>query len=135
MPMKQRLPVVFFVALAGALLVAQEPPPQGPQPPPVTFRVEVDYVEVDAFVTDAQGNPVTNLTADDFDVLEDGRPQKVTAFSLVNIPVVRAERPLFAAAPVQVDVQTNEGAEGRIYLIVLDDAHTDPTRAPRVKAA
>jgi VWFA-related protein len=138
--MKQRLPVVVFVALTGAFLVAltgvaQQPPPQAPQPPPVTFRVEVDYVEVDAFVTDAQGNPVTNLTADDFDVLEDGRPQKVTAFSLVNIPVVRAERPLFATAPVQVDVQTNEGAEGRIYLIVLDDAHTDPTRAPRVKAA
>ena len=30
-------------------------------------------------------------------VFEDGKPQKVTAFSLVNIPVERAERPLFAS--------------------------------------
>ena len=56
----------------------------------------MDYVEVDVYVTDAQNNPVNDLTADDFDVLEDGKPQKVTSFSLVNIPIERAERPLFA---------------------------------------
>ena len=60
-------------------------------------------------VTDAQGNVVTDLTADDFEVLEDGRPQKVAAFSLVNIPIERAERPLFAPAPIEPDVQTNAG--------------------------
>ena len=32
-------------------------------------------------------------------------------------------------------MQTNEHLEGRIYLIVLDDVHTDFTRTPRVKAA
>ena len=68
-------------------------------------------------------------------MLEDGKPQKVTAFSLVNIPIERAERPLFAGQPIEPDVQTNEHVEGRIYLIVLDDLHTDFTRTPRVKAA
>jgi VWFA-related protein len=95
----------------------------------------VNYVEVDAFVTDAQGAVASNLTADDFEVLEDGKTQKVSAFSLVNIPIERAERPLFAAGPVEADVQTNEHVEGRIYLLVLDDLHTDFTRTPRVKAA
>jgi VWFA-related protein len=84
---------------------------------------------------DAQDNPVSNLTIDDFEVIEDKKPQKLTSFSLVNIPIERAERPLFATAPIEQDVQTNDHLEGRIYLIVLDDLHTEFTRTPRVKAA
>ena len=107
-----------------------------PQQPPITFRAEVNYVEVDARVLDAQGKFVTDLKPDDFQVFEDGKPQKVTAFSLVNIPVERAERPLFAAKPIEPDVRNNlQGADGRIYLIVLDDLHTNALRSQRTKAA
>jgi len=139
--MTQRLTVAILVAALGAALAAQQPAPQQTAPqtpidqPPVTFRVEVNYVEVDAFITDANGKVITDLTAADFDVLEDGKPQKISSFSLVNIPIERAERPLFAGKPIEPDVQTNEHLEGRIYLIVLDDIHTDFTRTPRVKAA
>jgi VWFA-related protein len=148
--MKQRLTVAILVAAVGAAIAAQQQPllraasasavqaaPQQPpaDQPPVTFRVEVNYVEVDAFITDAAGKPVTDLTLNDFDVFEDGKPQKVSSFSLVNIPIERAERPLFAGKPIEPDVQTNEHLEGRIYLLVLDDIHTDFTRSPRVKAA
>jgi VWFA-related protein len=136
--MTQRLTVAILVAALGAALAAQQPAPAPQTPadqPPVTFRVEVNYVEVDAFVTDAQGKPVTDLMAGDFEVFEDGKPQKVSAFSLVDIPIERAERPLFAGKAIEPDVQTNEHLEGRIYLLVLDDVHTDFTRTPRVKAA
>ena len=136
--MTQRLTVAVLVAaFAGVLAAQQQAAPQAPvvDQPPVTFRVEVNYVEVDAFVTDAEGNVVTNLTTSDFEVFEDGKPQKLSSFSLVNIPIERAERPLFAGKPIEPDVQTNEHLEGRIYLIVLDDVHTDFTRTPRVKAA
>src|SRR5688500_4665977 len=54
------------------------------QPPPVTFKTEVNYVEVDAVVTDQQGNFVRHLTKDDFEVLEDGKPQKVELFSEID---------------------------------------------------
>ena len=135
--MTQRLTVAILVAALGGVLAARQQAPQAPvvDQPPVTFRVEVNYVEVDAFVTDAQGNVVTDLTTNDFEVFEDGKPQKISSFSLVNIPIERAERPLFAGKPIEPDVQTNEHLEGRIYLIVLDDVHTDFTRTPRVKAA
>ena len=150
--MTQRLAFALtLAALSGGLLAAQQqpvsqapaPPPQAQQPaqqtpvdqPPVTFRVEVNYVEVDALVTDADGKPITNLTKDDFELFEDGKKQDVATFALVNIPIERAERPLFASGPVQPDVQTNDHIEGRIYLLVLDDLHTDVTRSPRVKAA
>ena len=139
--MSKRTALVLFaitlgVSLGGLLRAQQSPPqPAGTDPPPVVFRVEVDYVEVDALVADATGDIVSGLTADDFEVLEDGKPQKVTAFSFVNIPIERPVRPLFADRPVEADVQTNDHAEGRIYLMVLDDLHTDFTRSPRVKAA
>jgi VWFA-related protein len=114
----------------------QTPPPTQPELPPVTFRIEINYVEIDAIVTDEQGNPVPNLTASDFDVFEDGKPQKISTFALVNIPVERAERPLFAATAIEPDVQTNaKGFDGRVYMIVLDDLHVLPMRSPRVKAA
>ena len=78
-----RSTLVFLIAALGGIVAAQQQP--APQAPPPTFRVEVNYVEVDAIVTDAQGNAVTDLTLDDFEVLEDGRPQKVTASAHVNI--------------------------------------------------
>jgi VWFA-related protein len=122
------------MSLLGVAVQAQQTPPAAGQAPP-TFRVEVNYVEVDATVTDAAGNLVSDLTAADFEVLEEGKPQKIAAFSLVNIPVERADRPLFAAAPIELDVQSNERANGRVYLVVLDDLHIHPLRSARVKVA
>jgi VWFA-related protein len=106
------------------------------QQPPLTFRAEVNYVEVDARVLDQNGKFMTDLKPADFQVFEDGKPQKITAFSLVNIPVERVTRPLFASQPIEPDVRTNlEGADGRIYLIVLDDLHTSALRSQRSRAA
>jgi hypothetical protein len=72
--------------LAAAMVPAAQPSPQPQSPPPQgpTFRVEVSYVEIDAVVTNAEGKFVRGLTKDDFEILEDGKPQSVTAFSLVD---------------------------------------------------
>ena len=123
--------------VAGAVLAAAQEPQSPPSTqPPVTFRAEVNYVEVDARVLDGAGGFVTGLVAADFQVFEDGKPQKVSAFSLVNIPVERQQRPLFASAPIETDVQSNvSGHDGRVYVLVLDDQHTHPLRTARTKAA
>jgi len=42
------------------------------------FRVGVDAVRLDAVVTDGDGRIVADLTADDFEVRQDGKLQKVT---------------------------------------------------------
>jgi Ca-activated chloride channel family protein len=46
-----------------------------------TFRADIDLVRLPVTVTDRRGAIVTDLTRDDFIVLEDGRPQTVTQFS------------------------------------------------------
>ena len=84
---------VFGLVVASLLTGVAGVAGQGQQPaapaeqPGVTFRAEVNYVEVDARVVDAQGKFVPGLTPADFQVLEDGKPQQVTVFSLVNLPV------------------------------------------------
>ena len=106
------------VALAVAVFAAHV---VGAQQDAPVFRVEVDAIEIDAVVTDAQGNPVTDLTIDDFELLEDGVSQRITALSLVNIPIERAERPLVSATAIEPDVHTNQGPEGRLYVFALDE--------------
>jgi VWFA-related protein len=134
----------LFTLLAGAALVAdQNPPPQAPTPPPAapnqqgpTFRVRVDYVEVDVVVSDRQGNLVRDLKKEDFQVLEDGKAQSVTNFTLVDIPIERADRPLYQTDPIEPDVRTNaQPFDGRIYVMVIDDTHTNFGRTARVKGA
>jgi VWFA-related protein len=111
----RRAAVAFAVAAACvALLSAQQ------EPPPV-FRVEVDAIEIDAFVTDAQGTPVTDLAIDDFELLEDGVPQTIASLSLVTVPIERVERPLIFPTPIEPDVFTNQGPEGRLYVFALDE--------------
>jgi Ca-activated chloride channel family protein len=47
----------------------------------VTFRAGVDLATFAATVTDRKGNLVTDLTRDDFDVIEDGKPQSLKLFA------------------------------------------------------
>ena len=85
--MKKRLIVFALASAAGMVTAAGQEPAQQPQQPPITFRAETNYVEVDTRVLDRDGKFVATLKADDFQVFEDGKPQKVSAFSLVNIPL------------------------------------------------
>jgi hypothetical protein len=91
------------------------------QEAPPVFRAQVDAIQFDVSVTDARGNPVTDLTIADFEVLEDGKQQAVTAVSLVDIPVERVERPLFSPTVIEPDTQTNQRAEGRLYVFAFDE--------------
>ena len=138
---RTRILAIVLVLSSVALAGRQAPPgppasPQRPDPqmPPITFRSEVNYVEVDAVVRDAQGNFVRDLSQGDFQVLEDGAPQTVTAFSLIDIPVTLSDRALFLPQDIEPDVMSNAaGPEGRLYVLLLDDIHTAAQRSPRVR--
>ncbi len=128
---------LVLAATAGAGVGAQQPPAQTATEPQVTFKVEINYVEVDAAVFDRQGGFVRDLKRDDFEVVEDGVPQDITAFTQVNIPIERAEpAPLQAATIIEPDVISNARPfEGRVYVIILDDKHTAALRSAQTKKA
>ena len=121
--------------LATRLGVAQSP--QAPPVPEVTFKVEVNYVEEDVRVVDRDGNFVRGLKREDFQVLEDGKPQTVQTFGMVDIPNTRPRKPKYLppdAPPIEPDVAVNKQVlDGRLYLIVLDDYHVAPLRSQNVR--
>ena len=66
------------MVLVAALLVASDRTP-AQQQQVSTFRAGTAVVSVDVIVRDNNGNIVRGLTADDFIVTEDGKPQRVVA--------------------------------------------------------
>jgi Ca-activated chloride channel family protein len=75
-----------LVALAGLVLLAPaqatvpiERPAPG-QPAPDVLRLDSRLVSVALNVVDEHGAPVPGLTVDDFELAEDGRPQKISFF-------------------------------------------------------
>jgi Ca-activated chloride channel family protein len=62
-------------------LQTQQQPKQDPQKPPEPeaepIRINSNLVAVPVSVTDAQGNPIRNLRAEDFQLEEEGTPQQI----------------------------------------------------------
>ncbi len=128
--------VLLGCGLLSAAPGAQQAPPAQPPTPPLTFKVEVNYVEIDAVVTDEQGAFARNLTKDDFQIVEDGKPQTLSVFAPVDIPIERADPPLYAKTSIPPDVATNRTPfEGRVFVVVIDDLHINFARTSRVRAA
>ena len=83
--MSTRLALIVVAVLA---LGQQQPPPpvqppaaaQDPQRP--VFRGGTQYVRVDAYPS-IEGRIIEGLTADDFELFEDGKPQDVAAADYV----------------------------------------------------
>ncbi len=75
-----------FIAIAGVLTVAivSLPAAQDPKPQETPrFRGGANLVRVDAYVS-IDGQAVPDLTAADFEVLEDGTPQRVETFEVIR---------------------------------------------------
>jgi Ca-activated chloride channel family protein len=73
------------------------------------FTSSVNLVEVYASVVDASGQPVRGLQPEDFEVLEDGQPQKVSAFTAGDFPLTAAlalDRSFSMAGPPLATVQS-----------------------------
>ena len=68
----------------GMAGVAQEPP---------TLRVTTHLVQINLVAHDKKGQPVADLTRDDFVLVDQGQPQKISIFS------VESSRPLGGRRP------------------------------------
>jgi VWFA-related protein len=116
--------MIGSVLVASVLIVASLP--QTPSAPPgqqlPTFRSAVDVVELDITVLDKDRHPVKGLTADDFTILDRGKPQPIVAFSAVDVPgPISYPAPWMRDAPI--DVVSNV-ENRRLVTIVMDDAYT-----------
>ncbi len=83
-PRKRYLLGFFLAAFAMSLLHAQAPPASHASNPPQTLtpaiKVETRVVLLDVVVTNHKGETIPNLRQEDFQVIEDGKPQTLSAF-------------------------------------------------------
>jgi len=139
-----------LLGLAGLVHPAAaqtEPAPAEPTdgaPPEVFFeRLEVHVVNVDVYVTDRDGNPVTGLTKDDFELYEDGRRVPITNFYAVagGRPQTQAPGALGEAAPGETAPgppaapldAARVPEDQRLHLVVfVDNLHIAPFGRNRV---
>ncbi|MFP5245762.1 MAG: VWA domain-containing protein [Thermoanaerobaculia bacterium] len=71
----------LWSAAAAAVLVLSAGAQQKPVIPALGETIEVSLVNVDVVVTDRDGNRVHGLGRDDFEVLENGKPQELSHFA------------------------------------------------------
>jgi VWFA-related protein len=104
---------LVFLGMAAFGQVAPKPEAQPSLP---TLRITVTLVQVDAVVTDSHGRHVPNLAAGDFELLQDGVPQKISYFSYVPAP-----EPLPPAPPALTPKPIAPDQVKRTVALVVDD--------------
>ena len=106
------------------------------QPQPPVFQTGINFVRVDAIVTDEDGNPILDLTPDDFRVFEDDVEQTIESFRLVEVTGV-PDPALPPPSSIRNDYdQEREAArpDSRIFVFFLDDYHVRDTSAMRMRS-
>ena len=104
--------------------VPDGPLPQGgPEQP--TFRGGIDFVRVDAIITDRRGQPITDLRQEEFEIVEDGKPQAIEQFRLIKVDGVAPPPGEIARAIRSPEDEQREANRDdvRVYVFFLDDYH------------
>lgn len=100
-------------------------------------RVDVNVVNLEVFVTDRQGNRVNDLTADDFEVFEDGRPVEVTNFYTFVRPdqittSFDSDRALVEGQEEEISLEAIPQDQRLALLIFIDNFNLKTTSRNRV---
>src|SRR6185369_7738770 len=141
--MRRSLIALILSFQSLATLAAQQPSPSPPPPLPQTktetqkpqpqqrnedvdvVKITTNLVQVDAVVTDKNGNRITDLRPEEVEMLEDGRNQKITNFSYIALdskpPDISNAKPLDKNAPPTPPVKLRPEQVRRTMALVVDD--------------
>src|SRR5437763_1326260 len=109
--MKRPAPIGILAAVP--MLLAAQTRPAEPTDSGLVLRFDVDLVQMDAVVTGRDGRRVAGLKAEDFEVLQDGKLQKITHFSYL-VPADRLK-------PLAQRTGLEREQVQRTIAIVIDD--------------
>jgi VWFA-related protein len=98
----------------GGAAPSQEQPPR--------FRTEANFIRVDAYPTH-NGQPVLDLTAQEFEIQEDGKLQTIQSFE--HITVAAAGTGTHRSEPNTIDAsrQAVANPRNRVFVLFLDTPH------------
>jgi VWFA-related protein len=128
--------IALILAFAGTAHAVQ----QEYQESENIVRVSVELVQVDAVVTNSKDEPVTDLTKDDFIILQDGQPQEITHFSYVLVATPPAEKQKEArtksssrSVPAPPPIPLRREKIQRTIALIVDDLGLSPEYAIRTR--
>lgn len=135
---------VLVVCAAAIVIHAQQPPPPA-QADGQRFESGTTAVMVDVVVRDKQGKPVTDLTASDFEIYEDGVRQAVGAMTMVapgrmeqsgqSAASTASGAAGHASAPASVPPVRGNAIETPTFVALVFDRLTPEARALAYKGA
>ena len=119
--MNRKICVLFFLLASFAAAASAQNDNTDPED---VVKITSQIVQLDAVVTDKDNRQVTDLTADDFEILQDGKRQKITNFSYVptgtaapqNAPVISKKGPI-------VPSKVRPSGQSRVITFVVDDGN------------
>jgi VWFA-related protein len=134
---RYRFFTTLSIAIGGAAaLIAQSATtaaPQEQQPRP-SFRAEANFVRVDAYPT-RNGQPVLDLTAEDFEVFEDGKVQAVQTFERVVVAPAGPEAQRSEPNTIEASRQLVANPRNRVFVLFLDTPHVSVSGAWNAREA
>jgi VWFA-related protein len=133
----RRVPVLFCLLLLAALAA---PEGRAQQTSQSAFRAGVEIVEVPVTVLGGKREPVRGLRAEDFTILEDGKPRPVVTFAAVDVstptPAASVTEPTTAPATPVSGAAARTRDDGRLVVMILDRSipFGTPTQIARLVA-
>ena len=124
-------------SVASAVLVFAATALRGQEAPPARSfdeELSVEVINVEVYVTDRKGRPVTGLAREDFRLLEDGDPLEIEYFTEIDAatPSSAVARPRAEPGPAAAAVPASR--ETSNLIVYFDDAHVSPAGRRRVLA-
>jgi len=101
------------------------------------FKSGVALITTDIVVRDQSGQFIPDLKIGDFEVLEDGVPQKLVSFSMTHggrlFNMTSAPSPAKIEGLVLPESRPAAGTSGRVFFVLVDDAHLNFRDTGRVR--
>lgn len=107
---------VLFAATILAHAVAQQP----------AFRAGVELVTVDVRVVGPDGQPITDLRAEDVVLKVDGKPRPIKSLNLLRVGVTSTPSGAREDAPPATSGTPRPNATGRTLILLFDHEHIQP---------
>jgi VWFA-related protein len=114
--------LLVLVAVYGAALIAQPPQEASIQDHPLpTFKAEANEVLVPVVVTDTEGRSVGGLKQENFEILDNGKPEVITGFDVIERESESSSGPASARAHDSPEAPQATTVGRRYILLVFDD--------------
>jgi VWFA-related protein len=123
-------------SVVAALAVVSAPLARAQQQDRPVFRAAARLVELSVVVTDRDRNPVAGLTANDFQIFDDGKPQKVVLFAVEGdgvAPPVSRSVPIAASTRSLGEFSNRLADAGGVTIILYDQLNTPTGPNMRVR--